>query len=301
MITPVLLAALALVLTGPAPALLARSSWPYRIPRAAVTLWQSIALAAVLAALGAGIALSYSTAGQPGEPRFDPSSPRDLLAAAILALTALVLVKLLWAAGRVAIGTRARRKRHRDLVDVLATPDGLIPGLRVLAEETPLAYCLPALRGSRVVVSVGALDRLDERELRAVLAHEQAHLRARHDLVLEAFTALHTAFPRWVRSEVALEQARTLVELLADDDARRRNGPRPLARALVALAGAPAPDAGLAAAKSSTVLRVQRLADPEPRYPLLSVATYAAAAALLILPTITVAAPILKAVLNAIS
>lgn len=301
MITPVLLAILALVLTGPAPALLARSSWPYRIPRAAVALWQAIALAAVLAALGAGIALSYSTAGQPGQPRFDPSSPRDLLAAAVLALTALVLVRLLWAVGRVAIGTRARRKRHRDLVDVLATPDGRIPGLRVLAEQTPLAYCLPALRGARVVVSVGALDRLDDNELRAVLAHEQAHLRARHDLVLEAFTSLHRAFPRWVRSDVALEQARTLVELLADDDARRRNGPRPLARALVALAGAPAPDAALAASTSATVLRVQRLADPEPRERWLSTAIYAAAAALLILPTITVAAPVVTAIVNAVS
>ena len=301
MITPVLLAILALVLTGPAPALLARSSWPYRIPRAAVALWQAIALAAVLAALGAGIALSYSTAGQPGQPRFDPSSPRDLLAAAVLALTALVLVRLLWAVGRVAIGTRARRRRHRDLVDVLATPDGLIPGLRVLAEQTPLAYCLPALRGARVVVSVGALDRLDDNELRAVLAHEQAHLRARHDLVLEAFTSLHMAFPRWVRSDVALEQARTLVELLADDDARRRNGPRPLARALVALAGAPAPDAALAASTSATVLRVQRLADPEPRERWLSTAIYAAAAALLILPTITVAAPVVTAIVNAVS
>ena len=301
MITPVLLAALALVLTGPAPALLARSSWPYRIPRAAVALWQAIALAAVLAAVGAGIALSDSTAGEPGQPRFDPSSPRDLLAALILAMTALVLVKLLWATGHVAVGTRARRKRHRDLVDVLATPDGLIPGLRVLAEETPLAYCLPALRGARVVVSVGALERLDESELHAVLAHEQAHLRARHDLVLEAFTALHMAFPRWVRSDVALEQARTLVELLADDDARRRNGPRPLARALVALAGAPAPETALAAAKSATVLRVQRLADPEPQERWLSAVTYAAAAALLILPTVTVAAPIVTAIVNAVS
>ena len=104
-ITPVLLAALALVLTGPAPALLARSSWPYRIPRAAVALWQAIALAAVLAALGAGIALSYSTAGEPGEPRFDPSSLRDLAAAAVLALTALV-------AGEAALGCWTRCCRH---------------------------------------------------------------------------------------------------------------------------------------------------------------------------------------------
>ena len=301
MITPLLLAALALALTGPAPALMARAAWPYRIPRAAVALWQAIALAAVLAAFGAGIALSYSAAGEPGEPRFDPSSPRDLAAAAVLALTALVGVRLLWAVGRVAVGTRARRKRHRDLVDVLATPDGLIPGLRVLAEETPLAYCLPALRGSRVVVSVGALDRLDDGELRAVLAHEQAHLRARHDLVLEAFTALHMAFPRFVRSDVALDQARTLVELLADDDARRRNGPLPLARALVALAGSPAPEAGLAAAESSTVLRVQRLADPEPNSTLLAAAAYTAAVLLLVVPTFTVAAPIVKAVVSAVS
>lgn len=301
MITPLLLAALALVLTGPAPALMARATWPYRIPRAAVALWQSIALAAVLAAFGAGISLSYSTAGQPGEPRFDPSSPRDLAAALVLALTALVGIRLLWAVGRVAVGTRARRKRHRDLVDVLATPDGLIPGLRVLAEETPLAYCLPAIRGSRVVVSVGALDRLDDKELRAVLAHEQAHLRARHDLVLEAFTALHMAFPRFVRSDIALDQARTLVELLADDDARRRSGPLPLARALVALAGSPAPEAGLAAAKSSTVLRVQRLADPAPNSTLLAAAAYSAAVLLLVVPTFTVAAPIAKAVINAVS
>ncbi|WP_328326364.1 M56 family metallopeptidase [Kribbella sp. NBC_00382] len=301
MIAPLVLAALALVLTGPVPAFMARAGWPYRIPRAAVVLWQAIALAAVLAAFGAGIALSYSTAGEPGEPRFDPSSPRDLAAALVLALTALVGIRLLWAVGRVAVGTRARRKRHRDLVDVLATPDGLIPGLRVLAEETPLAYCLPALRGARVVVSVGALDRLDDGELRAVLAHEQAHLRARHDLVLEAFTALHMAFPRFVRSDVALDQARTLVELLADDDARRRNGPLPLARALVALAGSPAPEAGLAAAKSSTVLRVQRLADPAPNATLLSTAAYTAAVLLLVVPTFTVAAPIVKAVIHAVS
>jgi hypothetical protein len=300
-ITPVLLAALALTLSGPAPALLARSSWPYRVPRAAVALWQSLALSAVLAALGAGIALSYTTAGQPGRPRFDPSSQRDLLAAAVLALTILVGARLLWAAGRVAVGTRARRKRHRDLVDVLARPDGLVPGLRVLAEQTPLAYCLPALRGARVVVSVGALDRLSDQELRAVLAHEQAHLRARHDLVLEAFTMLHTAFPRWVRGDVALERARTLVELLADDDARRRNGPGPLARALVALAGSPTPAAGLAAAKSATVLRVQRLADPEPCHRWLSTATYATAVALLVLPTVTVATPILGALAGAFS
>ena len=293
--TPVAFAALAILLAGPAPAALARAGWPYRVPRPAVVLWQALALAAVLAALGAGIALSYSTAGQPGEPAFDPTRPRDLLAAAVLALTVLVGVRLLWAAARVAVGTRARRNRHRALVDVLATPAGLVPGLRVLAEQTPLAYCLPGLRDARVVVSAGAIDQLAPDELDAVLAHEQAHLRARHDLVLESFEMLRTAYPRWVRSELALTRAGTLVELLADDRARQQTGAAPLARALLALAGTPAPDSGMAAARSAVVLRVQRLSEPIRPDRLLAATTYAAAAAILVVPTLTVAVPVLRA------
>ncbi len=48
----------ALFLVGPVPAMLARASWPLRAPRAAIVLWQSIALAAVLSAFSAGIAIA---------------------------------------------------------------------------------------------------------------------------------------------------------------------------------------------------------------------------------------------------
>jgi len=48
---------LAVLLVGPAPALLARATWPLRAPRAAMVLWQAIALAAVLSAFSAGIAI----------------------------------------------------------------------------------------------------------------------------------------------------------------------------------------------------------------------------------------------------
>ena len=48
----------ALLLVGPVPALLARATWPMRAPRAAVVLWQSIALAAVFSAFSAGIAIA---------------------------------------------------------------------------------------------------------------------------------------------------------------------------------------------------------------------------------------------------
>ena len=47
--------------------------------------------------------------------------------------------------------------------------------------------------------------------------------------------------PVAVRSEITAQQCRLLVEMLADDAARRLTGPLPLGRALVALAGAPKP------------------------------------------------------------
>src|SRR5690606_27181957 len=56
---------LALLLAGPVPALLARAAWPLRAPRAAIVLWQAIALAAVLSAFSAGIDIA-SRLFQPG-------------------------------------------------------------------------------------------------------------------------------------------------------------------------------------------------------------------------------------------
>jgi hypothetical protein len=68
--------------------------------------------------------------------------------------------------------------------------------------------------------------------------------------VLEAFTVVHRAFPRWVSSRAALREVQLLVELLADRAAVRRVGARPLARALVSMADSPAPESALAASGS---------------------------------------------------
>ena len=55
--TPVVLGALAVLLAGPLPWVLSRWTGLRRTPAAAMLLWQSAALAAVLAALGAGLSL----------------------------------------------------------------------------------------------------------------------------------------------------------------------------------------------------------------------------------------------------
>lgn len=291
-------ALVALLLVGPVPALLARAAWPLRAPRAAVVLWQSIAVAAVLSAFSAGLAIASRlfVPGPDGRPTATITSeiavlgwPLWLTYILVFALTLLIGGRLAVAAVEVAVATRRRRAHHRMVVDLLGECPHGTPGLRVLHVAEPLAYCLPGVR-SRVVLSEGTLSALTDTEVAAILSHERAHLRARHDLVLEAFIAVHTAFPRFVRSGSALNAVRLLVELLADDAAVRTAGPTPLARALVACASARTPRGALAAGGPTTVLRVQRLAG-RPNSLLLAFAAYAAAAAVLVLPTIAVAVP----------
>lgn len=294
-------ALLAVMLAGPVPALLARSAWPMRAPRAAVVLWQAVALAAVLSAFSAGLALA-ARLFMPDLPEAGARPTADigqqitalgwpvwLVSVVVLLLTLVIGVRLIVAVVEVAVATRRRRAHHRMIVDLLGESRRELDGVRVLDVSEPLAYCLPGVR-SRVVLSRGTLSALTEPELAAILGHERAHLRARHDLVLEAFIAVHTAFPRFVRSGSALNAVRLLVELLADDAAVRAAGPGPLARALVTCACGPTPAGALAAGGPGTVIRVRRLSGP-PNSRALAVAAYCGAAAVLIIPTMAVAVP----------
>jgi Zn-dependent protease with chaperone function len=271
-----------------------------------MVLWHAIALAAVLSAFSAGIAIASRLLmpgpdGRPTAGIVDAESrlgwPLWTTYIAVLALTVLIGVRLVVAAVRVAVATRRRRAHHRMVVDLvgvghdaaLAQPCARTRDLRVLDVAEPLAYCLPGVR-SRVVVSVGTLNALADTEVAAILSHERAHLRARHDLVLEAFTAVHAAFPRLVRSANALGAVQLLVELLADDAAVRATGRTPLARALVACASGRAPKGALAATGPSTLLRVRRLSG-RGNSPLLSATAYLSAAAVLVVPTLALAVP----------
>lgn len=297
---------LAVLLVGPVPALLARATWPLRAPRAAMVLWQAVALAAVLSAFSAGIAIASRVLvpGPDGRPTASVIGAAGRLGwplwtayIAVFALTVLVGVRLTVAVVRVAIANRRRRAHHRMVVDLvgvghgaaLAQPCAKTRDLRVLDVAQPLAYCLPGVR-SRVVVSEGALNTLAEAEVSAILTHERAHLRARHDLVLEAFTAAHAAFPRFVRSANALRAVQLLVELLADDAAVRATGRTPLARALVACASGRAPSGALAMGGTSTVVRVRRLSGRGNSLPLAATA-YLAAAAVFVVPTVALVVP----------
>jgi Zn-dependent protease with chaperone function len=282
--------------------LLARAKWPFRAPRAAIVLWQAIALGAVLSAFGSGLAIASQllVPGPNGRPTTSPTREIDVLGLplwtvyiVVFALTVLVGARLSFAMLRVAVQTRRRRARHRMLVDLLDRghrPELARPtNIRVLDAAEPIAYCLPGLR-QRVVLSEGTFANLDDSEITAVITHERSHLRARHDLVLEMFIAVNEAFPRFVRSGSALGSVSLLIELLADDSAVKVTGAKPLARALIACSGSAAPVGALAAGGPSTLIRIQRLSGPGADIKI-AIAAYLTSAAILVVPTIAVAVP----------
>jgi Zn-dependent protease with chaperone function len=154
--------------------------------------------------------------------------------------------------------------------------------LRVALIDHPLvaAYCLPGVR-PRIVLSQGAVDALSADQLAAVVAHEQAHARGRHDLVIQPFRAWQQTFPFAPAARQATAAVELLVEMTADDAARRRCGPAPLAAALGALA-----EAGEdGAADAQVTARAARLtAPPRPLPRRTAVLICVAAAALVCVP-----------------
>lgn len=291
--TPLVLAGLAVLLAGPIPAVLGLMPALRRTPRAAMLLWQAVAAAAVLAALGSGLALlSEPWRQHRGLTDGLASGLSEGIVVGVAALvTAVVLGRLLLSGHLVGTRLRSVRRRHRDLLDLLATSES---GVDVLDHDTPTAYCLPGLARPRVVLSSGALAALDHDQLRAVLAHERAHLRARHDLVVEAFTVLQRAFPAVVTSARALAEVRLLIEVLADRAARRVVGPRPVIEALDRLVatvprGAVAAG-GVGADRGVVAVRTMLLGDVAG-HRIQALLVMAAAIAVLVLPTALVVFP----------
>jgi Zn-dependent protease with chaperone function len=167
----------------------------------------------------------------------------------------------------VGVGVVRARRRHRALLALIARHGD--EGTLVLDHPAAAAYCLPGTFQSRVVVSAGTLELLDRAELAAVLAHERAHVRERHDLVLIPFASLRQIFPGFRLVARCMDAVELLIEMRADDRAKRHRHPRLLATALLRFAAArpaAAPSGALAAHERGgpVMARVNRLLDPAP-------------------------------------
>jgi Zn-dependent protease with chaperone function len=280
-----------------APAML-RGPWAARSPRLAMPLWLVLPVswvaAIVLAILAAAAPLPLTWPGSPQGGRVllaGQAVPggRVIAIAGLLVAAAVVLRAAGCAACELGRGQRDWRE-HAALVAATGRP-GDEPGVAIVDHDAPAVYCLPRGR-HQIVVSAGALAALTPAQLRAVLAHERAHLRRRHHVILALATALARAFPRVPLLSQAPPQLAVLAEMAADDAAIRRHRRDDLAAALVVLARAGARPATLPAGGPEAIARLQRLLAPQqPRAGLARLAAIAG----LIPPVVIACLPVIVA------
>jgi Zn-dependent protease with chaperone function len=274
MIAAVALLGYAALLLTAGTRVLSRSRWPDSVPRLAIGAWFALSGSAVASVLAGGVALTVPTVRVSADLA-------ELLASCVMALRAqyahpggaaltgtgavlalAVLARVTWCTARALARAAGARRRHRLRLALIGRPD-LRLGAVIVRHHEPAAYCLPG-RGGRIVVTTGAVGALDEGQLSAVLAHERAHLRGRHHLIVTLAGALNAAFPRVPAFRIAREQVARLAELCADDSASAAGSRLTVAGALLNL-GAGAPAVGLAATGTADTARVRRLIDGTAR------------------------------------
>jgi Zn-dependent protease with chaperone function len=259
------LGAIVLVLGAGAGPLLSRSAWSQRLPRVAAVAWLGI-LGGVLAAV-VGMVVVVST-GRHGlvhrvvEWLANCWHHHDGAGGpALYFLNAAVLggsLAATWVAVVRYRRTVVQRRRHQEALQFVVRLSGDLDDVCVLDHPVPVIYCVPSRRRP-IVVSSGALDRLEDAQLQAVLAHERAHLRHRHHLLLTSVDALAAALFWLPAFREARRSLPILLEMAADDIAARSWGRETVAMALRKLAIGPSPAGGLTAGGSDASQLDRRL------------------------------------------
>ncbi|WP_432141939.1 M56 family metallopeptidase [Streptomyces sp. bgisy084] len=279
MMVPLALMMLGVLAAAMAPRLMARSDWPDREPVLALWVWQCVVAGVLLCCLLA-MSLSAAAAWEAVRSPVFGFAPRVVVEAYALQTHgpwAGVLALLLagggaWTAVALTREVRAVRARRRQRRAELLRRAPLLPGeepsgerLVVLEGDRPEAWWL-SHASPQLVITTSALRRLKGHQLDALIAHEQGHARARHDLLLYCASALAAGFPQVPVFAAFRDQVHRLVELAADDVASRRFGRRTIALALVELNEDRGVFGPCPAQLAQVPERVDRLLAPAPRF-----------------------------------
>ncbi|MFD4758485.1 M56 family metallopeptidase [Streptomyces sp. NPDC058439] len=221
-------------------------------PRSATLLLTVVGtLLALCSTLCLALLMVVGTAQLPGNPLPDGWSDPEVrnavpyeVKAGIVAIG--VLTAVLGACGRTVyrhVRLRIRAGRALSTAPSVTTGD-----VAVLPDPEPYAYALPGNPG-RVVISTAMTECLDARERRALIAHERAHLAARHHRYLLAVQLAARANPFLLPLRTAVAFS---TERWADEEAARAVGDRRVVAVAVGKAalfshGAPDASVGFAA------------------------------------------------------
>ncbi len=184
------------------------------------------------------------------------SAPRLEEVAGLLGVLLVVVASVRCAIG-VVRQSRHRKDlhyRHLDLLRVLGREGDRYPTLW-LDVSHPVAYSV-AGRPHLVVASDGLRQTLPSDAVAAVLAHERAHLRGRHHMLVGLAEALAGAF-RWLPlMRCSPDFVRTAAELSADSVAARSHGCDAVRAALLGMSAQGTPGSALGMARDGIELRL---------------------------------------------
>lgn len=271
MIAPLVLVLLALAAALVGPRFLLKSTWATRSPALGILAWQTLSASIFGSLVLAGLSLAIpEIPSSEGLAEFfhacsaalrdhysTPGGAALSLAGGVLALG--LMTRFLLVLGRDVRAIHRDRSRQHDLLSLVCQPHEE-PNVVVVEHERAAVYCLPG-RHRQIVVTRGALDALSREELDQVLAHERAHIRARHHLAILVAGSLATCFRGRFGFGAARDQIGELAEMHADD-AAAHDMRTSLASALIVLAGAARPAGALSASGGTALLRIERLLAP---------------------------------------
>ncbi|GAA0256046.1 M56 family metallopeptidase [Saccharothrix mutabilis subsp. mutabilis] len=178
-----------------------------------------------------------------------------------LALLAALLTRLAITSVRAARRRARTRREHLAALHVAARREPGSPSTLWLDHDVPLAFSFAGTPG--VVVATEGLHRhLTDDQVTAVLAHERAHLRGRHHLLIAVSEAIATMLPFLPLFRQVPTAVRALVELAADAVAARTCGVDVVRAALVRVSQHGSPGSALAMGRDAVEVRLHRLTLP---------------------------------------
>ncbi|MGF7235838.1 MAG: M48 family metalloprotease [Frankia sp.] len=297
----------ATILTTLFPRLVRGAAWTRRAPRLAAGIWLAATFSALAAMVLAGLLLIVpiltvghlllaivQECGIWSSPLPAPYPPgaTEMIGFGVLVI---LLVRTGYGAATVVTSQHRRRRAHWSALHLVARRDPTLD-IHVIDHPDPAAYCLPGPNGGRIVLSEGAIRRLNQSQLTAVIAHERAHLRGRHHLMTTAAAVLARAFPRLPLFSQSCQELACLMEMAADDAATATSEPHTVAGALLDLADSNPPTAALSMSGPSAADRARRMLGPRAR--ISRPARYLGAAAVAVLLIGPIATPVIPAVLD---
>lgn len=222
----------AAVCTLLAPPLLARARWAIWRPRRALACWH-LALAGGLIGLVCPLVCAVVATR---------ISASEGLPGLVLSLAGWCCVFLLGACYALLLGRgEPVVRRELGVSDLLRTAalgcpqrEEHRPGvmIRYVDTDEPLAFSFHAPRPT-VVIGRRVQQGLPAAELEAIIAHERAHLKGRHQLAVRLATIGVACAPRFAPAQQLQRSTQLLVELIADDAAVARCG-RPVVESALA-------------------------------------------------------------------